>query len=85
MFESPQELDVDAHYARIVQLIIEEHDIQRMVIDGMTAKTKYVARRNVQNMNVWTKLRRLLEDAAIMLSNAHAVPHHELLRAVVDG
>jgi circadian clock protein KaiC len=36
MFESPQELDVDAHYARIVKLI-EEHDIQRMVIDGMTS------------------------------------------------
>jgi circadian clock protein KaiC len=36
MFESPQELDVDAHYARIVQLI-EEHDVQRMVIDGMTS------------------------------------------------
>jgi circadian clock protein KaiC len=36
MFESPQELDVNAHYARIVKLI-EEHDIQRMVIDGMTS------------------------------------------------
>lgn len=36
MFESPQELDVDAHYARIVELV-EEHDIQRMVIDGMTS------------------------------------------------
>jgi circadian clock protein KaiC len=36
MFESPQELDIDAHYARIVQLI-EEHDVQRMVIDGMTS------------------------------------------------
>jgi circadian clock protein KaiC len=36
MFESPQELDVDAHYARITKLI-EEHDIQRMVIDGMTS------------------------------------------------
>jgi circadian clock protein KaiC len=36
MFESPQELDVDAHYARIIRLI-EEHDIQRMVIDGMTS------------------------------------------------
>jgi circadian clock protein KaiC len=36
LFESPQELDVDAHYARIVRLI-EEHDIQRMVIDGMTS------------------------------------------------
>jgi circadian clock protein KaiC len=36
LFESPQELDVDAHYARIVQLV-EAHDIQRMVIDGMTS------------------------------------------------
>jgi circadian clock protein KaiC len=36
MFESPQELDIDSHYARITQLI-EEHDIQRMVIDGMTS------------------------------------------------
>ena len=29
-------LNIDAHYARIVQLI-EQHDIQRMVIDGMTS------------------------------------------------
>ena len=36
MFESPQELNIDAHYARIIQLI-EEHDVQRMVIDGMTS------------------------------------------------
>src|SRR6202167_1933398 len=36
LFESPQELDIDAHYARIVQFI-EERDIQRMVIDGMTS------------------------------------------------
>jgi circadian clock protein KaiC len=36
LFESPQELDVDAHYARIVRLV-EEHEIQRMVIDGMTS------------------------------------------------
>src|SRR6202162_1186627 len=36
LFESPQELDVDAHYDRIIRLI-EEHDIQRMVIDGMTS------------------------------------------------
>jgi circadian clock protein KaiC len=36
MFESPQELDIDSHYARNTQLI-EEHDIQRMVIDGMTS------------------------------------------------
>jgi circadian clock protein KaiC len=36
LFESPQELDIDSHYARIVQLI-EQHDVQRMVIDGMTS------------------------------------------------
>ena len=36
LFESPQELDIDAHYAQIVELI-EKHDIQRMVIDGMTS------------------------------------------------
>jgi circadian clock protein KaiC len=36
LFESPQELDIDAHYARIVALV-EKHDIQRMVIDGMTS------------------------------------------------
>jgi circadian clock protein KaiC len=36
LFASPQELDVDKHYAEIVRLI-EEHDIQRMVIDGMTS------------------------------------------------
>jgi circadian clock protein KaiC len=36
LFESPQELDVDSHYARIIQ-VIEEHDIQRMVFDGMTS------------------------------------------------
>lgn len=36
LFESPQELDIDAHFAKIVQLI-EKHDIQRMVIDGMTS------------------------------------------------
>jgi circadian clock protein KaiC len=36
MFESPQELDIDAHYNRIIQLI-EKYEIQRMVIDGMTS------------------------------------------------
>jgi circadian clock protein KaiC len=36
MFESPQELDIDAHFHRITSLI-EKHDIQRMVIDGMTS------------------------------------------------
>jgi circadian clock protein KaiC len=36
MFESPQELDIDAHFNRIIHLI-EKYDIQRMVIDGMTS------------------------------------------------
>lgn len=36
LFESPQELDIDSHYARIIRLI-EENNIQRMVIDGMTS------------------------------------------------
>jgi circadian clock protein KaiC len=36
LFESPQELDIDAHYARIIRTV-EERDIRRMVIDGMTS------------------------------------------------
>src|ERR1700730_10772639 len=36
LFESPQELDIDSHYSRIIQLV-EERDVQRMVIDGMTS------------------------------------------------
>jgi circadian clock protein KaiC len=36
LFESPQELDIDAHYQRIVETI-EKHNIQRLVIDGMTS------------------------------------------------
>jgi circadian clock protein KaiC len=36
LFESPQELDVDSHFAHIVRTV-EEHDIQRLVIDGMTS------------------------------------------------
>ncbi|MEI9977099.1 MAG: ATPase domain-containing protein, partial [Ignavibacteriota bacterium] len=36
LFESPQELNIDIHYAKIVELV-EKHDIQRMVIDGMTS------------------------------------------------
>lgn len=36
LFESPQELDIDAHFAKIVRTI-EQQDIQRMVIDGMTS------------------------------------------------
>jgi len=36
LFESPQELNIDAHFAMIVE-IIEKYNIQRMVIDGMTS------------------------------------------------
>jgi circadian clock protein KaiC len=36
LFESPQELDIDAHFSKIVE-IIEKNNIQRMVIDGMTS------------------------------------------------
>ena len=35
-FENPQELDVDSHFAKIVR-IVEENDIQRLVVDGMTS------------------------------------------------
>jgi circadian clock protein KaiC len=36
LFDSPQELNIDVHFARIVSTI-EKYDIQRMVIDGMTS------------------------------------------------
>jgi circadian clock protein KaiC len=36
LFESPQELDIDAHFSKIVGMV-EKHNIQRMVIDGMTS------------------------------------------------
>jgi circadian clock protein KaiC len=36
LFESPQELNIDAHFAKIAETI-EKHKIQRMVIDGMTS------------------------------------------------
>jgi circadian clock protein KaiC len=36
LFESPQELEIDVHFAKIVRLV-EKHDIKRLVIDGMTS------------------------------------------------
>jgi circadian clock protein KaiC len=39
LFESPQELDLDKHYAEIVALI-EKHNIQRMAVDG-GIRTRY--------------------------------------------
>jgi circadian clock protein KaiC len=35
-YESPQELEVDSHFARIVDTI-EKYDIRRLVIDGVTS------------------------------------------------
>jgi circadian clock protein KaiC len=36
LFQSPQELNIDAHFAKIVRTV-EQNDTQRMVIDGMTS------------------------------------------------
>ncbi|MGA3185963.1 MAG: ATPase domain-containing protein [Bryobacteraceae bacterium] len=36
LYESPQELEIDSHFARIVRTV-EENDIQRLVIDGVTS------------------------------------------------
>jgi circadian clock protein KaiC len=36
LFDSPQELNIDVHFAKILDTI-EKYDIQRMVIDGMTS------------------------------------------------
>ena len=36
LFESPQELEIDVHFDRIVRTI-EEHNIQRLVIDGTSS------------------------------------------------
>jgi circadian clock protein KaiC len=46
MFESPQELDLDSHYGRIVELV-EKNNIQRMVIDGMSSYSTAVSDRRV--------------------------------------
>jgi circadian clock protein KaiC len=46
LFESPQELDVDAHFAKIVRMIEQGH-VQRMVIDGMTSYSTALAEHNV--------------------------------------
>ncbi|MBC7928087.1 MAG: hypothetical protein H7039_20780 [Bryobacteraceae bacterium] len=35
-YDSPQELEIDVHFARLVKTI-EDHDIQRLVIDGVTS------------------------------------------------
>ena len=46
LFESPQELDIDSHFARIVELI-EKFNIQRLVIDGMSSYSNAVGDQTV--------------------------------------
>jgi circadian clock protein KaiC len=46
LFDSPQELDIDSHFAKIVRTI-EEHDIQRMIIDGMSSYSTALIDQNV--------------------------------------
>ncbi|HJU06760.1 MAG TPA: ATPase domain-containing protein [Nitrospiraceae bacterium] len=36
LYECPQELDIDAHFHRVTQTI-EQHNIERLVVDGMTS------------------------------------------------
>ena len=36
LYDSPQELEIDAHFDRIIRTI-EEHKIERLLIDGMTS------------------------------------------------
>jgi circadian clock protein KaiC len=42
LFESPQELNIDCHFAKITESI-EQHKIQRFVIDGMTSYSTALA------------------------------------------
>jgi circadian clock protein KaiC len=37
-YDCPRELEVDVHFARIAR-VIEEHNIKRLIIDGMTSYT----------------------------------------------
>ncbi len=36
LFDSPQELEIDVHFSRIVELV-EKYNVQRLVIDGLTS------------------------------------------------
>jgi circadian clock protein KaiC len=42
LFDSPQELDIDKHFSKIIK-IVEEHDIKRLVIDGVTSYSTALA------------------------------------------
>ena len=41
LYDSPQELEVDVHFSRLIETI-EEHNIQRLVIDGVTSYSSAV-------------------------------------------
>jgi circadian clock protein KaiC len=42
LYDSPQELEIDVHYDRIIRTI-EEHKIERLLIDGMTSYSSALA------------------------------------------
>lgn len=42
LYDSPQELEIDAHFDRIVRTI-QEHQIERLLIDGMTSYSNALA------------------------------------------
>src|SRR5665213_228508 len=42
LFESPQELEIDVHFAKIMRLV-EKYNIQRLVIDGMSSYSTALA------------------------------------------
>jgi circadian clock protein KaiC len=46
LFQTPQELNIDVHFAQIVETI-EKYDIQRLVIDGMTSYSTALAEQAV--------------------------------------
>jgi circadian clock protein KaiC len=41
-FESPQELEIDVHFHRILEMI-EKHKVERLLIDGMTSYSAAIA------------------------------------------
>jgi circadian clock protein KaiC len=46
LYENPQELNLDRHFSMITRMV-EKHDIQRMVIDGLTSYSTAVADQTV--------------------------------------
>jgi circadian clock protein KaiC len=42
LFDTPQELDIDLHFSKIVRLV-EKYDVRRLVIDGLTSYSTALA------------------------------------------